>query len=112
MLAGQAEWQFIIIDAATTADWSHFYRGPDHVSAHRELLRHQQEFSVRAQDFAETFSNMQGLRHLADYDLDTEFTTQEAMDYLDRAEVAILDYAQVAASERAYIATLTLIRPR
>ena len=99
-------------DPATTAAWSRVYRGLDHARASRELLRHRQEFSVQARDFAETFSNMQELRHMADYDLSAEFTTHEAMDYLDRAETAILDYAQVVATERAYIATLTLIRPR
>lgn len=55
---------------------------------------------------------MQGLRHSAYYDHAASFTAHEAMAYLDRAEAAILDYTQVAASEKTYIATLTLIRPR
>ena len=99
-------------DAATTAAWSRVYRGLDHARAHRELQRHQQEFSVQAQDFAETFSDMQGFRHLADYDHTASFTAHGAMAYLDRVETAILDYTQTATSERVYIATLTLIRPR
>lgn len=99
-------------DATSTAAWSRVYRGLDHVRAHRELQRHQREFSVQAQDFAETFSNMQGLRHLADYDHAAGFTGQEATAYLDRAEAEISDYTQTATSERVYIATLTLMRPR
>ena len=99
-------------DAATTAAWSRVYRGLDHARAHRELQRHQPELSVQAQGFAKTFSDMQRFRHLADYDHAAGFTTHEAMAYLDRAEAAILDYTQVAASEKTYIATLTLIRPR
>ena len=78
-------------DAATTAAWSRFYRGIDHARAQRELQRHQQEFSVQAQDFAKAFSDMQGFRHLADYDHTVSFTAHEAMAYLDRAETAILD---------------------
>ena len=99
-------------DAATTAAWSRVYRGLDHSRAHRELQRHQPEFSVQAQGFAKTFSDMQRFRHLADYDHTASFTAHEAMAYLDRVETAILDYTQVATSERVYIATLTLIRPR
>ena len=99
-------------DAATTAAWSRVYRGIDHVRAHRELQRHQSEFSVQAQGFAKTFSDMQGFRHLADYDHAASFTAQGATNHLDRAEAAILDYTQTAMSEQVYIATLTLIRPR
>lgn len=58
------------------------------------------------------FSDMQQFRHSADYDHTAGFTAQEAIAYLDRAQAVILDYTQTALSERVYIATLTLIRPR
>ena len=99
-------------DPGTMAAWSRVYRGLDHTRAQRELQRHRQEFSVRAKDFAETFSNMQQFRHSADYDHTAAFTVQEAMRYLNQAEAAIIDYTQTAMNERVYIATLTLIRPR
>ena len=99
-------------DPTATAAWSRVYRGLDHTRAHRELQRRHQEFSVQGRHFAETFSHLQRLRHSADYDHTTSFTAQEATRYIDRAEAAILGYAQVAESERVYIATLTLIRPR
>ena len=99
-------------DVAATAAWSRVYRGLDHTRAHRELQRHHQEFSAQGRHFAETFSQLQQFRHSADYDHTAVFTAQEATIHLGRAEAAILDYAQTATSERVYIATLTLIRPR
>ncbi len=99
-------------DAATAAAWPRIYRGLDHTTARRELQRHRPEFSPQVRNFADTFSRIQQLRHLADYDHNAAFTPQEAIAQLDQAEAAILDYSLVALSERAYIATLTLIRPR
>ena len=99
-------------DGATAAAWSRAYRGLDHTTARRELQRHRQEFSAQAQAFANNFSDMQQFRHSADYDHTAGFTAQEAIAYLDRAQAVILDYTQTALSERVYIATLTLIRPR
>ena len=99
-------------DAATAAAWSRVYRGLDHTTARRELQRHRREFSVQGRRFANEFSDMQQFRHSADYDHTAGFTAQEAIAYLDRAQAAILDYTQTALTERVYIATLTLIRPR
>ena len=99
-------------DTATAAAWSRVYRGLDHTTARRELQRHRQEFSVQAQDFADTFSNMQELRHSADYNHSAAISINQASVALDRAEAAIIGYLQAALSERVHIATLTLIRPR
>ena len=99
-------------DAASIAAWSRVYRGLDHTTARRELQRHRQEFSVQALNFADTFRDMQQLRHLADYDHNAALTLIRASVALDQTEAAILDYSQVALSEQTYIAALTLIRPR
>ena len=99
-------------DTATASAWSRVYRGLDHTTARREFQRHRQEFSAHARHFVDTFSNMQQLRHLADYDHNAGFAVHEAVTYLDRADAAILDYAQATLSDWVYIATLTLIRPR
>ena len=99
-------------DAETTAAWSRAYRGLDHTTARRELQRHRQEFSVETRNFADTFGDMQELRHLADYDHNAAFSINQASVALDRAEAAINRYSQVALGERVYIATLTLIRSR
>ena len=80
--------------------------------AHLELQKHWQEFSAPARNFAETFDRLQQLRHSADYDHNAAISINQARLVLDQAEASIIDYSQVASSERLYIATLTLIRPR
>ena len=99
-------------DALTAAAWSRVYRGLDHATARRELLRHRQEFSIQARDFADAFADMQQLRHEADYDHNAAIAINQVSARLDEAEATILNYLQSALSERTYIATLTLIRPR
>ena len=99
-------------DALTAAAWSRIYRGLDHTSARRELLRHRQGFSVQARDFASAFADMQQLRHVADYDHSAVIPINQVRTWLEDAEATILNYLQLPLSERIYIATLTLIRPR
>ena len=99
-------------DALTAAAWSRVYRGLDHGTARRELQRHRLEFSVPARNFADAFAGMQVLRHAADYDHNAVITIPQVRVRLDQAERVILNYLQAALSERIYIATLTLVRPR
>ena len=99
-------------DALTVAAWSRVYRGLDHGTAHRELLRHRQEFSTESQRFADTFADMQQFRHMADYDHNAVITINEVSTWLDEVEAIILNYLQATLSERIYIATLTLVRSR
>ena len=100
------------IDPTAAAAWSRIYRGMDHGTARRELQRHRQEFSPPARHFADRFKVMLEFRHSADYDHAAGFTAQEANIYINQTEAAILNFLQVPGSEQAYIATLTLIRPR
>ena len=90
----------------TPVDWRNL------IQAGRDLLRHRQEFSVQARRFADAFADMQQLRHTADYDHNATITINEVSTWLDDTESTILNYLQSALSERIYIATLTLIRPR
>ena len=99
-------------DRWTASAWSRVYRGLDHATARRELQRHRQEFSAPAQDFADQFADMQKLRHSADYDHRASITVDQARNWLDRTESAILNFLQVPVNERALIAALTLIRSR
>ena len=99
-------------DPAMAAAWSRVYRGLDHTTARRELQRHRQEFSVQALNFADTFRDMQELRHSADYDHNAAISISQANAVLDQAEAAIFDFLQITASERVYIAALTLVRSR
>ena len=99
-------------DALTAAAWSRVYRGLDHNAARRELQRHRHEFSTESRRFADVFADMQQLRHAADYDHSAVIPINQVSARLDDTEGTILDYLQSALSERIYIATLTLIRPR
>lgn len=99
-------------DPITTAAWSRVYRGLDHGTARRELQRQRHEFSAAAKVLAETFQDLQNRRHSADYNHSAVFTRQQAAIWLADAETAIMDYLQTDRGERAYIATLTLIRGR
>ena len=96
----------------TAAAWSRIYRGLDHTTARRELQRHLQDFSLQARVFTDVFADLQQRRHLADYDPDAVITVNDAATHLNRAEAAILGFAQVTLDERVHIATLTLVRSR
>lgn len=99
-------------DALTAAAWSRVYRGLDHNAARRELQRNRQEFSTESRRFADAFADVQGLRYAADYDHNAVIPINQVRTLLDEAEATILNYWQAALSERIYIATLTLVRPR
>ena len=99
-------------DRITAAAWSRVYRGLDHGTARRELQRYRQEFSTGSQIFADTFQDLQNRRHSADYDHNAVFTAQEGSVSLAESQAAINDYMRADRSERAYIAAVTLIRPR
>ena len=97
---------------ATERAWSRVYRGLDHGTARRELQRHRQEFSTSAQTFAEIFQYIQERRHSADYNPSATFSIRQVTELLTSAETTIISFLQTDHSERAYIATLTLIRGR
>lgn len=99
-------------DSVSASAWSRVYRALDHGTARRALQRYRQELSPQAQTFVDTFSDLQQLRHSADYDHAAVLTSHQASIRLQQAQTAILDYLQVDAGERAYIATITLARSR
>ena len=96
----------------TAAAWSRIYRGLDHTTARRELQRNRRELSLQAQDFTDAFADLQHHRHLTDYDPDAVITVNDAATHLERAESAILGFAEVTLDERVHIATFTLVRSR
>ena len=96
----------------TAAAWSRIYRGLDHTIARRELQRNRQDFSLQARVFTDAFADLQQRRHSADYDPNAVITINDGAAYLDRAESAILGFAQITPDERVHVATLTLVRPR
>jgi hypothetical protein len=96
----------------TAAAWSRIYRGLDHTTARRELLRNRRDLSLPAQNFTNAFADLQQRRHSADYDPNAVITIDDGAVYLNRAESAILDFAQITLDEQVHIATLTLVRSR
>ena len=96
----------------TAAAWTQIYRGLDHTIARRALQGNLQDFSAPAQRFTRAFVDLQQIRHSADYDPNAVFTTSDGAMHLDRAESAILGFAQISPDERLHIATLTLVRSR
>ena len=96
----------------TARAWTRVYRGLNHRTAERELRSHRNELSQEARDFSDNFSFLQGRRHSADYDPDAVFTAQQTSVGLAVAEYVCGNYLQVDRTERAYVATITLIRGR
>ena len=96
----------------TAAAWTRIYRGLDHGAARRVLQSNLQDFSAPTQRFARAFVDPQQIRHSADYDPIAVFTANDGAMHLDRAESAILGFAQISPDEQLHISTLTLVRSR
>ena len=99
-------------DALTEHAWSRIYRGLDHNVAKRSMQRDQILFSLQIRRFADTFSQLQDARHLADYDRSKSFTVSETLTWIDQAEEAIQNFMQASADERKMAAIQSLIRGR
>ena len=99
-------------DVPTAEAWLRIYRGLDHGQARRQLQQRQAGFSVETQAFSDLFCDLQIERHNADYNPAASFTAQSASNWVMKAEVVISDFLQTTATERAAVATLTLVRPR
>ena len=96
----------------TAPAWTRIYRGLDHTAARSALQSNRQYFSMPAQRFTRAFVDLQQHRHSADYNPNAVFTANDGAIHLDRAESAILGFAQISPDERLHIATLTLVRSR
>ena len=62
--------------------------------------------------FANAFTNLQELRHLADYDPAAVFTLADAQSVVDAAESAMADFDAAPPDERTTVLALMLINPR
>ena len=99
-------------DSITRHAWSRVYRGLEHRDAKRNLQRNQLLFSQPVRVFADTFVQLQAQRHNADYDPDQAFTLSATLNWIDRAEHAIIDFMSVPVEERKAVAIQSLIRGR
>jgi len=99
-------------DPLTEHAWSRTYRGLNHNSAKRNLLQDRSLFSLRVQQFAGVFAQVQDLRHSADYDPNRTFTLLETLEWIDRAEASIEGFMRTDADERKVVAIQSLIGRR
>ena len=99
-------------DQLTSEAWVRTYRGLDHNQARAQLQQNRASLSASVQVFADLFRDLQNERHNADYNPRAIFTAQTAATWLNKAEAAITDFLQAGRSERAAVATLTLVRTR
>lgn len=96
----------------TEQAWPRVYRGLEHRAAKTLLRHHGNLFSAQARHFDNIFGQLQDVRHIADYDPSQTFTPAQAAAWINRAEVAILDFMQVPTEERKALAVQSLIRER
>ena len=77
--------------------WRQVYRSLEHGKARQQCERkkHIAKFPGVVEDFASLFSQMQRLRHLADYDPDASFSRSEVLQWLDDSRDAIHDLSRV-----------------
>lgn len=77
--------------------WRQAYRSLEHGKARRQCERkkHIAKFPSVVEDFASLFSQMQRLRHLADYDPDASFSRSEVLQWLDDNRDSIHDLSRV-----------------
>ena len=99
-------------DPLTEHAWSRVYRGLNHNAARRSLLQDLDLFSPQIKQFADTFAQLQDLRHQADYDPNKIFTPDEVLDLIERAEAAITGFMQTDPDERKMVAIQSLIGRR
>ena len=92
--------------------WSRVYRGLNHNAARRSLLQDLDLFSPQIKQFANAFTQLQDLRHQADYDPNKIFTLDEVLDWINLAETAIEEFMLTSADERKMVAIQSLVARR
>ena len=110
--------------AATVADalmgkgrgdaWHQTYRALEHGSARRACRNMQamREFPPEIQDFAETFNDLQKVRHRADYALDGRYNKADVLEEIEVAEMAIAGLEGAALQHRRRFAAHVLFKRR
>ena len=77
--------------------WRQAYRSLEHGKARQQCERkkHIAKFPSEVEDFASLFSQVQRLRHLADYDPDALFSRSEVLQWLNDSREGIHDFNRV-----------------
>ena len=94
--------------------WRQAYRSLEHGKARQQCERkkHIAKFPGAVEDFASLFSQIQRLRHLADYDPDASFARSEVLQWLDDSRNAIHDLGRVPDKDLRALAVYLLLPMR
>ena len=96
--------------------WRQTYRALEHGHAKNQCMNQSviSRFPPEIQDFGEAFTDMQGVRHIADYDPDPEqsFTRDSVLQRIAESERAILRFENTPAADRRAFAIYVLLRLR
>ena len=101
-------------NADDAAAWNRTYRALEHGAA-RNRFRHAGQmapFPNAVEEFAETFIELQGERHTADYNPDRNFTVSGTLRIIDHARQAIIRFSGVYPGTRRNLATYILFGNR
>ena len=95
-------------------EWRQIYRALDHGFARRQCNNNAviAQFPPEIQLFAWYFSETQRLRHLADYDPDSNFTRRDVLQLINETERIIAEFNSAPADRRRAFAVHVLFRNR
>ena len=95
-------------------DWHQVYRAPEHQKARRACQQQgvMRTYPTGVRNFAETFVDLQGARHEADYALESRYLTPDVLATINRAEEAIDQFERAGARHRRGFAVHVLFKRR
>ena len=94
--------------------WHQTYRALEHGSARRacQNMQAMREFPLGIQDFAKAFSDLQRVRHQADYALDGRYCKPDVLAEFDKADAAIAWLEEADMQQRRRFAAHVLFKRR
>ena len=93
--------------------WRQAYRALEHGHARAQCTQPSiRTFPPEIRNFAESFTDLQEKRHLADYDPDGRWVKEDVEQDIAGAEGAIEDFEQMPAQDRRAFAVYVLLRNR
>ena len=93
---------------ANESDWIATYRSLQHYRAENPLHGWPHLFSPQMQNFAVVIGLIKKARENADYNPAANFDQNRVLNWIDRAEQAIIDFNAASPQERAMVAIATL----
>ena len=98
--------------------WRQTYRALEHGHAKNQCLNQSamNRFPYRIRGFGEAFTDMQVMRHVADYDPEPgpegSYTRAEVLEHIERSETAIHEFENAPSADRRAFAIYVLLRLR